>query len=713
MGPQGQILEQLLKQQFAELKGELPEPPPPPLEGGGADLADQRRSDELRLAIAELKRRQIEGLNLYEPLPIQAAFHESKARQRVIRGSNRSGKTIAAAVEIARALTGTDPHGKYPLKDGRCFATGLDLMFVGQVFYRKLFRPGAFKMIRDPGTTLWRAYRPWDPADKARRKEAKPAPPLIPPRLIESIAWENKAKSVPKVVKLTTGWEILFFSSEGKPPQGMDLDLVWFSEEIDDEDWYPEMAARLLDRQGRFVWDATPQVGNDKLLELSERADRDRGRPNAAVEEFVSLLDENPHIEDEEKRLLADLLDDDQARVRIHGEFAAHGLRVFPEFSLAVHGRDLQPGPDWTRYMAVDPGRQVCAVLFGAVPPPGQHPFDLLLYRELYLRNCSAAQFGEAVAKATQGEDFEAFLIDHHMGRQTEMGSGETVEYQYARELKKRGVRSRRTLSGFLPGTDDVLGGIELVRNALRVDPETGSSRLVISKGCVPNFVEEAKRYRYKKSGRIVTDVPETRGNVHLMATVRYLVGSRPRWGEGDRRGPGVRGVPGVPGEAAGEAGSRERAGRDLGPVRPREDGPMSVPSGIGIDALAGLAANTFAACTGAAVTEAEERGFGAVAAWAVSFYQNSAEATEPVPAKQLARLCNGDFWIGTDDPNPHPFDAQPQQFQVAWEAVARCLFGAITCGPDSLGEIEQAPRFWREWAEARLPRQPAVEVTT
>lgn len=139
----------------------------------------------------------------------------------------------------------------------------------------------------------------------------------------------------------------------------------------------------------------------------------------------------------------------------------------------------------------------------------------------------------------------------------------------------------------------------------------------------------------------------------------------------------------------------------------------MSVPSGIGIDALAGLAANTFAACTGAAVTEAEERGFGAVAAWAVSFYQNSAEATEPVPAKQLARLCNDAFWIGTDDPNPHPFDAQPQQFQVAWEAVARCLFGAITCDPDSLGEIEQAPRFWREWAEARLPRQPAVEVTT
>ncbi len=477
--------------------------------------------------------RQFEALALYEPLPVQDAFHRSRARQRLLRGSNRSGKTLSAAVELARAVGGKDPYQKYPLTDGRAYVVGLDLMHVSQVFYRKLFRPGAFKMIRDLGTGRWRAYRPWQPDDLARKPEATLAPPLIPPRLVQSVAWEEKSKGIPRMVRLKTGWEITFFSSQAKPPQGMDLDLVWFDEELEDEEWYPEMTARLLDRRGCFFWSATPQAGNEQLLQLSERADRDALRPpfERLVEEFVVLLDDNPHIEDSEKKAIASLYEDEQADVRVGGEFAAKRWRVFPEFSPAVHVKKLDDVPlTWTRYVAVDPGRQVCAVLFGAVPPPGEQPFDLVLYDELYIRDCSAAIFAERMAEKAQGQEFELFVIDWQMGRQTQLGSGETVEFAYSQALKALRVRSRRSGYGFAWADSNVLGGIEAVRGWLRVNPQTDCPRLVVREGTCPNLREEIKRYRYKREGRTVTDRPETRGAVHQMANLRYLIGCDPRF---------------------------------------------------------------------------------------------------------------------------------------------------------------------------------------
>lgn len=298
-----------------------------------------------------------------------------------------------------------------------------------------------------------------------------------------------------------------------------------FDEEVENEEWYPEATVRLASRGGFFIWSATPQAGTEQLLSLSEKAERDAERPDRLVEEFVILLSENPHIAEADKRMMAEMLTEDQARVRIDGEFAAHGLRVFPDFQTTLHVRPaVRPEPHWTRYAAVDPGRQVCAVLFAAVPPPGEQPFDVLLYDELYVRNSSAAKFGEAMKRKCQGQEFEAFLIDGHMGRQTEMGSGKTVERQYARALEEAGVKSRATGHGFRHGLDDVQAGIELVRGLLRVDGETGRPRLAVADN-LPNFVREVKRYRYKRVGRVVTDEPESRGEVHLMATLRYLAG--------------------------------------------------------------------------------------------------------------------------------------------------------------------------------------------
>lgn len=477
-----------------------------------------------RLLMERAKRRK-EALRLYEPIPAQLAFHTSGSKVRVLRGSNRGGKTLPAAVEVARAVCGMDPHGKYPKKNGRCWIVGKDLNHIGEVMWRKLRRE-SFKIIRDAVSGEWRAYRPWDPADLARATEVKYSPPLIPDRLIKRVAWENKAKGIPKKVVLKNGWEMNFYSSEGKPPRGADIDLWWFDEEIMDDDWYPEMMARIVDRSGRGIWSATPQSGSEMLLDLHEKATKLADDPNAWVREFLILLFDNPHVSEADKKALLDSLDDAEISTRIHGEFQLKHRVVFPEFHDSVHCVDAFPvPPHWTRYAFIDPGRQVCAVAFAAVPPmESGEPFAgdfVYLYDELYLKNCSAEDFGKAMGAKSVGQEFEAFIIDDHGARLVDIGSGKSAREQYSDALKKYRVFSRKTQNNFLPGNDDVEGGVEAVRGYLRIR-DNGTPRLRVFRS-MKHFLQEIRRYRYQMIGKVLTDKPEARGNVHQMANLRYL----------------------------------------------------------------------------------------------------------------------------------------------------------------------------------------------
>lgn len=515
-----------------------------------APLFSTRQCALLRRLLNERARRRHESLKLYEPLPAQARFHASDSKQRILRGSNRGGKTLPAAVEIARALTGQDPFGKYPQRDGRCYIVGRDLKHIAETMWHKLSRAGAFKIIRDRVTGQWRAYRPWEPGDVEREAEAKPAPPLIPPRFIQAIAWENKAKRIPSKVTLKNGWEIDFFSSDAKPRRGVDIDLWWIDEELEDEEWYGELVARILDRKGRGVWSATPQTGNDTLLVLSERAREEEGEERRSVEEFVILLADNPHMNAEEKKEFMKSLTEADIEVRIHGEFAQTQRRVFPEFSKALHLCDWFPVPrHYTRYAIIDPGRQVCAVLFAAVPPPrdGKDPHAgpfVYLYDELYIKACSAEMFGQKMRHKCEGQNFEAFVIDRHGARLYDIGGGKSVEQQYRAALAKQGVKSRRTGAGFVLASDDVDGDLEMARAMLLVRDD-GTCRLRVVGGRCENFLREIQRYRYKVVRGEVLDKPEDRGAVHQMANFRYLAAYDPKFrppqGSGKARlGPAV-----------------------------------------------------------------------------------------------------------------------------------------------------------------------------
>ena len=114
-------------------------------------ISDELQSQMAQVA-AERNRRQREALKLYRPMDKQAAFHDSPASERIVRGGNRSGKSMSAFAETASAATGIPiigPNGsplpfKYPTKRPLLiWVIGYDQRHVGGTIYRMLFRPGA------------------------------------------------------------------------------------------------------------------------------------------------------------------------------------------------------------------------------------------------------------------------------------------------------------------------------------------------------------------------------------------------------------------------------------------------------------------------------------------------------------------------------------------------------------------------------------------
>lgn len=495
----------------------------------------QHSMQELRDLQIELAGRRLEALRLYEPMALQDEFHKSTASERLVIGGNRSGKSLSTFVEDARAATGQDPYGKYPKEDGNLVIVGRNWPHIGMVVYPMLFKAGAFRIIRDASTGQWRAYRPGEDSD--RRAESKPAPPLIPPRMVKEFSWILKNASYLNKATLVNGWTIYCFSSEGEPPQGFQADLVHIDEDISDERWVGEMLARLADRRGRFVWSAMPHSRNDALLGLSERAEKAAETGSDTIRKFTLRFLDNAHIDKEEQAKAIErwsALGVDELRMRSEGEFTAESTLMYPGFNLSVHilpRAQLPQIPDeWTRYVSIDPGHAVMCTLFGAVPPDESF---LLIYDEMYQRQCNALIWGEEFARRCQGQNIRSIIMDMHGGALRDLGSGRLPHELYSEELRKRKISALVSGTSFIPGSDDIRSRTAITRQMFHIRGD-GTTRLKIWAETCPNLIRELKRYRKKTTTvngvTFVTDEPYTRGEVHACQSLEYLCAYEPRY---------------------------------------------------------------------------------------------------------------------------------------------------------------------------------------
>lgn len=454
-------------------------------------------------------------------------------------GGNRSGKSMCTFAEDARAVTGQDPHKKYPEKDGVLVIIGKDWRHIGLVVYPTLFVQGAFKIIRDKATKDWRAFNPL--TDAGREAEAKPAPPLIPKRMIASTSWVLKSANYIQKCTLHNGWQILFFSSEGEPPQGFSCDRCHIDEDINSEAWVPEMQARLVDRRGVLVWSAMPHSTNNALLGLKERADSSEEEfgDKSPIRQFKLRFLDNPHLDANEKeKSIArwSAAGEDVLRQRAEGDFITDSILMYPNFDMGVHGferselENSQVPRTWTRYAVIDPGHAVTAVLFAAVPPDENF---VLCYDQLYIRQCNAEIFGRNFAEKIADFHFHAFIIDAHGGRIRDIGSGRLPVEQYTEQLMQRKVKSQTTGHSFLAGCDDIQARAESTRVGLHIRP-SGTPMIRVLSGSCPDLEREIKRYRKKVNNvagtPVVTDAPNTRGDCHLVQCLEYLCAYRPKY---------------------------------------------------------------------------------------------------------------------------------------------------------------------------------------
>lgn len=485
-----------------------------------------RELDELLSAIAQ---RQMESLNLFAPMKDQKRFLDSKAFIRLLLGGNRSGKTLTTHVELARILTSQKKGFR---ASGDMYLVGKDLQHIGAVCWKKLTSWGPFQMIRDPATNHWRPFsfeNKWDVENKHLRR---PAPPLIPPRFYgeDDIAWEEKKSRIPKGCHFHSSgpkgedqnWHLTCLSSKASPPQGYDCDVGAFDEEIIGDEWFPEMIRGLTDREGIFIWGATAQKSTEMLLELYERGTK---KGDKDVEAFVLDTMNNNFVSEEGRNRFARSLSPAQRRVRLHGGFAIDNVRVYPELNVSEeHGVDAHTIPiDWTIYVAVDPGVQRLAILFAAIAPEDNH---VEIFNEVYLERGTAAKFGRAMKRILGDRVPETIIIDHRMGRQSQMGSGESVEWHYSQELKKQRIRSRRNGYGFQWGSTDIPGREASLQKWLRIRGN-GMCRLKIHKSKCPNLEWEMAKQRYKNDDGQSKRVDKDN---HLVTCLEYLAASKPKW---------------------------------------------------------------------------------------------------------------------------------------------------------------------------------------
>lgn len=500
----------------------------------------QYQKDSIKDLQSELRSRKVEALRLYRPNANQEGVHACKSSEILVIGGNRSGKSLCTFVEDARAVTGQDPYDKYPKQDGVLVIVAKDWKHVGVTVYPLLFKPGAFKIIKDKATGEWRAFNPVDDADRA--SEAKPAPPLIPPRFIKKMSWVLKSANYIQSCTLTTGWEIHFMSSEGDPPQGFSCNRVHVDEDItSDENWVPELLARIVDRRGVFQWSAMPHSTNNALLGLAERAASSEQAlgDKSPIRMFRLRFLDNPYLDPTEKKNTIErwaAVGQDVLRMRAEGDFITDSILVYPNFDMSIHGYDRSLLPngviphEWCRYAVIDPGHAVTAVLFAAVPPSDDM---VLVYDQLYLRHCNANIFGEAFTKKAKGYHFHAFLIDAHGGRLRDIGSGRLPVEQYTEQLINNGIKSHITGSSFLAGCDDIIARTESTRVAMHIRPE-GTPRLRVLRHSCPDLEREIKRYRkmtnYVAGVAVVTDRPNTKGECHITQCLEYLCAYQPRY---------------------------------------------------------------------------------------------------------------------------------------------------------------------------------------
>lgn len=488
---------------------------------------------------------------------------------------HNSGKSVSTAVEFARRILGYplyDSQGKVipskwpvPNKDHPriYWVIGWDTSHIGQTIHKLLFQPGMggqFRCIKDLHTGEWRTWNRANPEDVKRSKESMLTEPLIPERYIESWDWESLAAKQFSGVRLKNGAVIYAYPSSARnPKQGDAVSGIWIDEDIQYPGHLREWQDRLTDEQGWFLWSVWPHVKNEALLGLIDRAEFDAYSTDPKIKSFQLIMTDNPYLASEGKeQALARMGSDEEIARRNRGELLINSLNMY-NFDSDIHlirrpathrlnrkrtkvydnlvdmWVKYQKFPkEWTRYLTIDPSHSRTAVHSWVVPPreyEGDFYGEMAISEwELVARRASAKDLATALEAKMAGLNYEAFIMDMQMGRQTQAGReiGDNACEVYSRAFRERKLFSRLTNYSFAPGCPTPSTVFRAVRDLMVVNPITELPTLMLVEDTNPETIDEFKRYQKKRENRgegmdSVMDVPANPRLFDCMASVQYF----------------------------------------------------------------------------------------------------------------------------------------------------------------------------------------------
>jgi len=517
-------------------------------------------------ALKELANRKCDTLDIFRPLPNQEPFFLSRGTQTLLRGGNRSGKSVCVASKFA-AIARDKP---ITFSDGRkitmrrkyqkgkrltMWVIGYDARHIGETIHRLLFQPNLFKVIRDIETGDWVTYNENIEDHASRSDECVAAPPLIPESWIVPGSWDwenlgNKEFNKVEIANPQTGKElavIYAYSSKGDPKAGDPVDHIWIDEAIRYPKHYGEWKARILDRKGRIDWSSWPAMGNSALRELTKQAKKCREDGTNGAAEIVIRTDDNKFFTEKQFKEWASGFSQAEYIARVSGKYQTDGLRMYPLFSKEVHSaivdgpsedalskairaNNMEPPSDWTRELVLDPGTAHPAVLFCAVPP-SQFGEYYVVYDEICVPRLDAKQLATRIKQKIGDNVFNRFIIDGHAARTTPMGFGVRVGTNYSQEFEKAGIFCTQTGSQFTYGSDNVAGRIQIVQEWMHIQSKTGLPKLRIVTHRCPTLCEQLIEYEKMMTSNVVADFTPAKGQaIDAGVCLEYWASRHPVW---------------------------------------------------------------------------------------------------------------------------------------------------------------------------------------
>lgn len=260
-------------------------------------------------------------------------FHKSEKVGRILKGGNRSGKSVAGAVETIWRAMGKHPYQRVPEYPTRHRIVTVD-------------KDAGIEQIIKPLLKQW-----------------------IPPSELVNGSWEDSYKNRGNTLTLRNGSTIDLKTHQQEIDSfaGVPLHSVWFDEECP-KAIFNECRLRLIDFNGVWSMTMTPVEGQDWIFE------RFIVSASKNVDMFEVNITDNPHLNQKALELLEEDLDDDEKKIRQSGIFVPRGGVVLKEFDVLRHvipSSEVIPR-HWAIYVSIDHGyNNPTAILWHAVAPSG------------------------------------------------------------------------------------------------------------------------------------------------------------------------------------------------------------------------------------------------------------------------------------------------------------------------------------------------------